>query len=588
MQALAAFPPERHEFEGRALKRDLSALENNGFDLVVVGGGIFGVCAAWDATLRGLSVALVERGDFAHATSANSFKIVHGGIRYIQHLDVPRIRESSRERTALLRIAPHLVNPLPIVIPTYGHGMQGKAILRTGCLLYDALTLDRNRGIRDPAQRIPLVRGLSRDEVLTEFPGLDQDRLTGGVLFHDAQYHNPPRLALSFLRGAVERGAVAANYVEAVDFLRDDRQIVGVRARDALGGRTLDVRGKVVLNAAGPWAPGLLSEHLDAPVKPPLTFSRDACLIVPRRLLGERAVAVLAETNDPDAVMSRARRHLFIVPWRDYTLIGVWHVVYEGDPDAFTVTERELQTFLDEINGAYPTLHLKTDDVSMWNAGLVLFGENTPRAENLSYGKRSRIVDHQVESGLQGLISLVGVRFTTARGAAQKVVDMTFRKLGRRPPRSSTLVTPVFGGDIDNFADFLHRQISECPPELSPDVLQRLLENYGTAYTNVLAYVSEKSAWVGRLGGAKVIQAEVIHAVREEMAQTLADVVLRRTDLGTGEIPGPATLKQCADLMAAELGWDDARLRRELDQMEQYYVERSPSSRVRPSHAAVT
>ena len=564
------------------MKRDLGALENQQFDLVVVGGGIFGVCAAWDATLRGLSVALIERGDFAHATSANSFKIVHGGIRYIQHLDVKRIRESSRERTALLRVAPHLVKPLPIVIPTYGYGMQGKAILRTGCLLYDLLTLDRNRGIGDPAQRIPWVRGLSRAECLTEFPGLEKDRLTGGVLFY-----NPPRLVLSFLRGAVERGAVAANYVEAVDFLQNDRRIVGVRARDTLSGRTFDVRGKVVLNAAGAWAPGLLSKYLDAPVKPPLTFSRDTCFIVPRRLIGDKAVAVLGETKDPDALMSRARRHLFVVPWRDYTLIGVWHVVYEGDPDKFTVNERELQSYLDEVNGAYSGLNLSLDDISMWNAGLVLFGENKPQAENLSYGKRSRIVDHQVESGLQGLISLVGVRFTTARGAAQKVVDMTFRKLGRRPPRSTTLHAPVFGGNIDHFGDFLERTLKACPQALSPDVMQRLLENYGTSHTDVLAYLSEQPEWANRLGHTKVIQAEVVHAVREEMAQTLADVVLRRTDLGTGEVIGRDTLKQCAGRIGAELDWDDSRIERECDQKEEYYTGRSASPNLRPSRAAI-
>ena len=196
------------------MKRNIAALCGQRYDLVVVGGGIFGVCCAWDAVQRGLSVALVERGDFAQATSANHFKIAHGGLRYLQHADVHRIRESSHERSALLRIAPHLNYPLPVVIPTYGHGIKGKEILRAGFLLYDLLTSDRNRGIRDPKRRIPPGSFLSRSEALDLFPGLSKNNLTGAAIFSDGQIYNPPRLALSFLRSATDGGCNAANYAE--------------------------------------------------------------------------------------------------------------------------------------------------------------------------------------------------------------------------------------------------------------------------------------------------------------------------------------------------------------------------------------
>ncbi|MBA2564901.1 MAG: FAD-dependent oxidoreductase, partial [Gemmatimonadetes bacterium] len=211
------------------MRRNPGALAGREFDLVVVGGGIFGVCAAWDATLRGLSVALLEKTDFAHATSANSYKMIHGGIRYLQHGDVVRLRESSGERRALLRIAPHLVHPLPIVIPTYGHAFQGKELLAAGMLAYDLLTLDRNRGIGAANRRIPRTRLLPREEVLRLFPGLEPRGLTGGAVFHDGQMYNPPRLGLAFVRSAVEGGAVAANYVEAAAFLGGDSRVTGVR-----------------------------------------------------------------------------------------------------------------------------------------------------------------------------------------------------------------------------------------------------------------------------------------------------------------------------------------------------------------------
>lgn len=236
------------------MERNISALVDRQYDLVVIGGGIFGICVAWDAVLRGLSVAIVERDDFAQATSGNCFKIVHGGIRYVQHLDVTRVRESSREQNTFLRIAPHLVDPLPIVIPTYGHGLDGKEILALGLSLFNLMTPDRNRGIRDPGKKLPRGQVLSRREILELFPGLRRSELTGGVTIYDAQMRSPTRIALSFLRSATDKGAEAANYASVRRLLLQGKDVCGVRARDELTGHEFDIRGKVVINAAGPWA----------------------------------------------------------------------------------------------------------------------------------------------------------------------------------------------------------------------------------------------------------------------------------------------------------------------------------------------
>ena len=210
--------------------------------------------------------------------------MVHGGIRYLQHADLYHIRESSRERSALLRIAPHLVYPLPIVVPTYGRGLRSKQVLRAGMSLYDLLTLDRNWGIPDLEQRIPPTRALSRQECLEMFPSLERHDLSGGMLFYDGQMYSPPRLALSFLKSAVEVGAAAANYVEVTNFVRDRDRVVGVDAQGQHNGDRLRLRGKVVLNAAGPWAERLLQQDLSLGLHPQLTFSRDAALVVKRRL----------------------------------------------------------------------------------------------------------------------------------------------------------------------------------------------------------------------------------------------------------------------------------------------------------------
>jgi glycerol-3-phosphate dehydrogenase len=545
-------------------------LADREFDLVIVGAGMFGACATWDAALRGLSVALVEKGDFCEATSANHFKIVHGGIRYLQHLDIYRIRESSRERNALLRIAPHLVQPLPIAVPTYGHGIRGKEFLALGFKLYDLIVHDRNKGIKDPKRKIPGTRIISRKECIDLFPGIDKKGLTGAGIFYDGQFYNPPRIVLSFIRSASKSGAQVANYVEATDFLLSGDRIHGVRARDVLSGDFFDIQGKVVLNAAGPWAERLLASKAGLHLQPPQTYSRDACFVVSRKLTDKIALAVQGRTKDPDAVLSRKKRHLFLVPWRGYTLVGVWHVVFAGTPDEFTVTEEELQVFLDEVNEAFSYENLTLDDVSTWNAGLVLFGENKSGQKDLSYGKRSIIVDHAVEHKVEGLITLIGVRATTARGKAEKAVELVFKKLGKKAPVSSTNITPIYGGNIGNFKDFLRTVDKEWSSSIGGSGPETLVRNYGSKYREVLKYAFDEPSLAERVGSSNVLKAEVVHAVREEMAQRLADVVLRRTELGTGGYPGKETLDECANIMAKEIGWDRARLQNEIQQVEKH------------------
>lgn len=540
------------------MKREPARLAGKDYDLVIIGGGIYGICAAWDATLRGLSVALVDRGDFCGATSANSLKIVHGGFRYIQHVDLGRIRASVHERTVLMRIAPHLVHPMPFVIPTYGHGMQGKEILAVALLLYNLVAFDRNRGLKDPNKRIPWGKVLSKDACRRLFPELQQKGLTGGVMFYDGQMYNPPRLALSYLKSAANAGAEVVNYVEVTGFVRDRNGVTGIKARDLLTGHELETRGRIVLNAAGPWAEQVLAT-LDARLDPPLLLTKDLYLVVNPVLSKQYALALPCKYKDPDAILSRGGRHLFIIPWRDHTLIGSSHVIYEGAADGFAVTDKDRQNLIDEVNEAYPAFGLTPKDVSTWNAGLVPFGDY--------YGKRSRIIDHARDHGTEGLVTVIGMRYTTARVIAKNAVDLVFKKLRRKAPPSSTAVTPIYGGETECFDDFLRRATEARPPGLDAEVMHALLRNHGSQYRDVLKYLDEDPTWAETVEGSTLTKAEVIHAVREEMAQKLGDVVFRRTGLGTTGNPGESALRTCAALMAAELGWDKTRMQEELDQV---------------------
>lgn len=548
------------------MQRDLSALARGEFDLIVVGGGIFGAAAALDAAQRGLMVALVERGDFCGATSAHSFKMIHGGIRYLQHADAPRIRQSARARAAFLRIAPHLAHPLPIVVPTYGWGMRSKLVLRLGIAAYDLLTADRNRGIADPSRRIPGGRFLSRAEVLRDYPGLDPQGLSGAGVFCDGQMYNPPRLVLAFVQSAVEAGAVCANHVEAVRLLQRGGRIAGVVACDRLTGDRFEIRGRLVLNAAGPYAERLLESSLGRGLAPPTPFSRDAYFIVPRRLVaGDRALTLPSLTSDPDAIVSRGARHLFLVPWHGATLVGVWHKVYRGDPDRYEITEPELEAWIGEINRAYDGLGLTPDDVTLCSAGLVPFGENDPEAEHLRYAHRSRLVDHAEERGLEGLLTLIGVRYTTGPVEAVGVVDAVCQRLGRRAAPSRLETEPVRGGRFDDFEALVAEAARRVPPGTDAASIRALVHNHGSAFGEVVALLEERPAWRARLSGSRVLGAEIAHAARSEMAMTLADAVFRRCDLCTTGHPGDAALEAAARIMAECRGWRPARVEAELD-----------------------
>jgi len=552
--------------------RNFSALESRVFDLLVIGGGIFGACAAWDATLRGLSVAIVERTDFGSGVSANSYKFVHGGIRYLQHADLWRLRQSCAERSALLRIAPHLVHPVPVAIPTYSRPRQGKALLGAGMLVYDALTLDRNFRISDTARRIPLTRFLDRERIMQLFPGIPHRDLTGAAIFCDGQMYNPPRLVLAFVRSAVESGAIAVNYAGAEDFVLSDTAVESVKVRDHLSGETAEVKARGVLNAAGPWVPHMLAGIDRDRNALKGTYSRDACFVVKRRFEHDYAVALQGRTRDPDALLSRAARHVFLTPWRQYTLCGVWHRVWSDHPDAVRVTSEEIESFIGEVNDAMPGLGLQVSDVTMWNAGLVPFGDNEEGAVHLRYGKRSHVIDHGEAHGLRNLVSLIGVRYTMARADAGRAVDLVCEKLGQKVGPCRTASVPLHGAGFERFDALVDAVTRTLRGSAGRDAAAALAHNYGTEYRRVLELGEEPAVGIGCLPGSTTFRAEVVHAIRDEMAMRLGDIVFRRTDLATGGHPGPAALQEAAWLAARELGWSERRRRDEIAEVERRFI----------------
>ena len=580
------------------MQRNPLNLSDREYDVLVIGAGAFGAAAARDAALRGLRTALIERADFGGATSAECFKMVHGGIRYLQHADVPRLRASSYERSALLRIAPHLVQPLPIAIPTYGRGRQGRAFLATGATVYDLLTLDRNSGIRDRQRQIRRSRLLSRSRLLELFPHLSAAELSGAVVFEDGQMYNPARLVLAFVSSAVDAGADACNYVEATKFLWRDAAVCGVRARDKLTGEEFDVRARLTLNAAGPWADYLQNDTQRFGAWRRLPFSRDAYFIVDRAPTSEYGVAVQGLSRDKDAVLGRATRHLFAVPWRDKTLIGVWHTLFPEFPDGAHVRPEEIETWIAELNSVYPALQLSPSEVSFANCGLVPFGE-TATATELSFGKESRLIDHRATHGVSGLVSLVGIRFTTARADATRALEMLLRQLPRAPRGVDTTRLPLTGGEIEDFGAFEAQALRTSPAGVANASMRALLRNHGARYAQVLRTQDRHEDIAACIPDTTTLLAEIRHAIKDEMAVKLEDVVMRRTELAAGSHPGRRALEAAAMEMAQHLRWSESRMREELTTTERTlarHLARVPAARasriddirtLRPAHGAM-
>ena len=540
-----------------SIHRNLHRLESVPFDVLVIGGGASGAATAREAALRGFNTALIEREDFSAGASAHCFKVVHGGIRYIQHGDIPRLRASCLERTILLRIAPHLVAPLPFVIPTYGHGKSSRWLLGAGMLLYDSLTADLRNRIEDPARRVRPTRFLSKSETLELFPDVAPEKLSGAAVFEDGQMYNPPRLVLAFAAAAAERGATVANYVEAERLLVEGDRVIGVQALDRIEGTRLEIRARLVINAAGPWSEAVLQKS-NTEYGVESTYSRDTCFTIARRYSTPMALAVQGRTRDSDALLARNSRHLFLVPWRDCTLVGVWHAVVLRDPDGIGLPPNELHEFIEEFNSAYPALRLSESDVRRVDFGLVPFGEASRQQKGLSFGKQSRLIDHR-KFGLSGLVSVISVRYTVARRDAAEALDLATAQLGARSSGEGSAYLPLPGGDLGRFDAALSEHSAKRPAWFPAAAVDGLVRNYGTRAADVFSLGEREPALRRCLSGTQVTCAEAIHGVRTESAQRMTDVVFRRTELGTSGHPGTPALDELQALLARELGWSERR-----------------------------
>ena len=574
------------------MKRDLHAMTEKVYDLAVVGGGITGACIARDGAMRGLSVALLEKRDFASGTTGASSKLIHGGLRYLQNMELGLVRESLKERRIWSNTAPHLIDPLTFLMPITTNRLKDRMIKAIGLTLYDWLAYDRNK-LDDPEKSIPSHRKLSRQEALALEPGLNSEDLAGAMVFYDYQMYSPERLALECILSAVEAGADVANYAEAVSFLLKDNAVAGVRVRDA-GGAVVqsrpaedtaplyEIRSRLVVNASGPWADLLTGE-----LRRDLTGKGEPS----RHLIRSKGIHLLTRpiTKDHAVAVAHEHGHFFILPWRGYSILGTTDTIYRGMPDEVHVTEKDITNFLAVVNKGFPGAKLRRSEVLYFYAGLrpivdasetdkdsdkqAKNGETTAEeADSYNASRAAEIFDHETEEGFHGVITVIGGKWTTSRNLAAKVVELAIAKLGRAKVPCATGHTPTYGGDVGRFAEFRKNAVERFP-EFPQDVVENLARNYGSRMGDVLALTKETPKLLDRLSDRfPDIAAEVVYAVRNEMALTVEDVLFRRTGLGTVGTPGDTAITRVIDVMAQELGWKPEERRAQADRAAAHFA----------------
>ena len=538
--------PPTGGFSPRTRAEALARFQADTFDIAIIGGGITGAGIARDAAQRGLAVALLEKGDFASGTSSKSSRMAHGGLRYLARRHVHLVRESLVERGVLLRLAPHLVHPMPYILPVYEGGPNKRFVLRAGLTAYDLLAGRR---------RLQRHRGLSRQALERTEPTVRTDGLQGGFRYFDCVV-NDARLTLATVRSAARDHAAVASYTEATDVLSEGGRVTGVHFTDRLSGTTGTLRAHVVVAAAGPWTDQV------------------------RALAG--AQRILRPTKGIHVVVGHARlplsnavafafgdRMMFAVPYGDYTYIGTTDTDYPGDPGQARAETDDVAYVTEATNSAF-TVGLSPDDVLSTWAGVrpLVYEEGTPS----DVGR-----DYEIQVGPEGFITIAGGKLTTYRAMAEDLVNTVVRqearRLGGARPPCRTASTTLPGGDLDRFERY--RQAAAAALEeswgLSRQAALHLPDTYGTEYLKVLAYARHSPDLLRPLApDVPVLAAEAIYAVEEEMALTLEDFMARRTDLMLFEPQhGLEAAGRAADLMGEALGWDRHQRNEEMERYRQ-------------------
>ncbi|MEM9161795.1 MAG: glycerol-3-phosphate dehydrogenase [Cyanobacteria bacterium P01_F01_bin.4] len=543
--------------------RDFAAIEAATYDLIVIGGGINGAAVARDGALRGLKTVLVEKGDFASGTTSWSSRLVHGGLRYLEYFEFNLVRESLREREILLRTAPHLVKPIPMTIPIYGSGSRSYWEIQAGMLLYDVLSYDKS---------LPNHRMLPAAKLQQLFRAVNPEGCKGGAQYFDAQVEYAERLCLEIVLSAQAAGAEMLNYVTVTQLHQQGKRIVSLTCEDGLTGETFTVKGHdktVVINTAGPW--------VDEVCRRAQAGDMPAEIAKTRKIGGTKGSHIIVDRfpGAPDSAFYVEAltdgRPFFILPWLGMCLIGTTDLRFDGDLDRVKADNDEVDYLVQETNRVIPSAQLTRQSVKFTYSGV----RPLPYAagKKTSSITRSHVLYDHTKEGVDNLISLVGGKLTTHRQVGEEMVDAAFLKQQRQAQPSPTREAPLPGA-MKPTDERVLTAIATYSGTVSRDLMDHLFTLYGARAVEVMQLIQATPA----LGEPIVpdlpdVKAQVVYAVRSELAQTILDICRRRTAVSMQGDYGRAAARVVADTLRDYCGWTAERCDRNLTDYTTYMTE---------------
>ncbi|MBA3006380.1 MAG: FAD-dependent oxidoreductase [Proteobacteria bacterium] len=536
------------------MTRDIKKLSSDIFDVLVIGGGVHGATIAYHTATSGYRTAIIEKNDFCGATSANSLKILHGGLRYLQHLNIKRMRHSITARREMMHLAPYLVEPLPCMMPLYGKGLRGKKVMQGALFLNDCISWDRNHDL--PAGlHIPKGHIVSKKKCLEVIPDLETENLHGASVWYDVLAVNTERVVLEYVLQSVNHGALAANYVEATGIEKGADELYHVTVLDKLSQQKHLIKTRFIVNAAGPWLEDCLHVHQESVKKQKWALALN--VVSRKKIFADFAVALEGQRKyeDKDALIRRGKRLYFFVPWRGHTMIGTNYEESSMSPDCLQVKREMIQDMVDEINAIYPPAQLKYEDISFFHAGLLPMRGKSEES-NIQLEKSSTFFEHK-ESNFSRVLSVKGVKYTTAPHIAHEIVCFLKKQY---PPLLSKQRQKESSSHAGQY-------------NANESALQGMLEKkYGQRALQILQFLraeQDDDIWIDK--DAQLLKAEVNYLISEEMVCTLSDIIFRRTGLGTADRPERKLLVNLSDFMGKILGWDEARKEEEREEVLHRY-----------------
>ena len=526
--------------------------------IVIIGGGINGAGIARDAALRGWDVTLLEMNDFCSGTSWASSKLIHGGLRYLEHGEINLVRESLRERETLLRIHRHNIQPLHLLLAVYRHSPHRLTTLRLGMKMYEFLSEKRS---------LPVHEFYTEDQLNTIEPGLDKRKLRGGIAYWDAQCIYPERLVIANLHTAEENGAELHNYHKVIRLNKKSGRIVSVLAMNILNGEEKEFEADMVVNATGPWIDALLQKDM-ASHRPLIGGTRGSHIMIPKFADGPRhAIYVNARLDG---------RPFFILPWRNYYLIGTTDVRHTDTLEELSPTYAEIDYLITETNHCFPSAELDRNKILFSFSGVRPLPFSTKKNPG-AITRRHLIIDHAKHDGIANLVSLIGGKLTTYRHMAEQVVDLIGLKSAQTKAPCSTAGTPLWGGDMDSADAFVSQEIAKAEElySINEKTLRHLVTLYGTHYREVLnTDPTQVNGPEAVCPHSTDIRAQIVFAVRHEWAKKLADVMFRRTPIGMNVCLGMDACERTAEIMGNELGWNEKKRKEEIQDYRKYVTDR--------------